>query len=85
VYDPLGTPPPPPPPPVRCVVPRVIGMRLAVARKRIGSANCLVGSVRRARAAKKRAGKVIAQSPKAGAVRPRGAKVSLVVARRRRL
>jgi Tol biopolymer transport system component len=82
LYDPLGTPPPPPPPPVRCVVPRVIGMRLAVARKKIGSANCLVGGVRRAHAAKRRAGKVIAQSPKAGSVRPRGAKVSLVVARR---
>jgi Tol biopolymer transport system component len=82
LYDPLGTPPPPPPPPVRCVVPRVIGMRLAVARKKIASANCLVGGVRRARAAKKRAGKVIAQSPKAGSVRARGAKVSLVVGRR---
>src|SRR5262245_2376312 len=82
VHDPLGTPPPAPPPPVRCVVPRVIGMRLAVARNRIARANCLVGSVRRARAAQKRAGKVIAQSPKAGAVRPRAAKVSLVVGRR---
>jgi beta-lactam-binding protein with PASTA domain len=57
-------------------------MRLAVARKKIASANCLVGGVRRARAAKKRAGKVIAQSPKAGSVRARGAKVSLVVGRR---
>ena len=82
LYDPLGTPPPPPPPPVRCVVPGVIGMRLAVARQKIARANCLVGSVRRARAPKKRAGKVIAQSPKAGAVRPRAAKVSLVVGRR---
>jgi beta-lactam-binding protein with PASTA domain len=57
-------------------------MRLAVARQKIARANCLVGSVRRARAPKKRAGKVIAQSPKAGAVRPRAAKVSLVVGRR---
>jgi Tol biopolymer transport system component len=83
VYDPLGRPPPPPPPPVRCVVPRVIGMRLAVARKRIGRANCLVGRVRRARAAKTRVGKVIVQSPKAGSVRPRGTKVNLVVGKRR--
>ncbi len=41
---------PVPPPTVRCVVPRVIGMRLAVARSRIGRANCRVGSVRRVRA-----------------------------------
>jgi len=82
VYDPLGTPPPPPPPPARCVVPRVIGTRLAVARKRIGRANCVVGRVRRARSAAKRAGKVIGQNPKAGAVRARGTKVNLVVGRR---
>ena len=82
VYDPLGTPPPPPPPPARCVVPRVIGMRLAVARGKIGRANCTVGRVRRARAAPKRAGKVIGQNPRAGAVRARGTKVTLTVGRR---
>jgi Tol biopolymer transport system component len=80
--DPQGTPPPPPAPPVKCRVPRVIGMRLAVARNRIGRANCMVGRVRRARAAKRRAGKVIGQSPKAGSVRARGTKVALTVARR---
>jgi beta-lactam-binding protein with PASTA domain len=57
-------------------------MRLAVARKKIGTANCLVGRVRRARAAKTRVGKVLSQSPKAGAVRTRGTKVNLVVGRR---
>jgi PASTA domain/WD40-like Beta Propeller Repeat len=80
VRDPLGT--PPPAPPVKCVVPRVIGMRLAVARKKIGTANSIVGRVRRARAAKTRVGKVLSQSPKAGAVRKRGTKVNLVVGRR---
>jgi Tol biopolymer transport system component len=80
VRDSLGT--PPPAPPVKCVVPRVIGMRLAVARKKIATANCLVGLVRRARAAKTRVGKVLSQSPKAGAVRKRGTKVNLVVGRR---
>jgi Tol biopolymer transport system component len=80
VRDSLGT--PPPAPPVKCVVPRVIGLRLAVARKKIGTANCLVGLVRRARAAKTRVGKVLSQSPKAGAVRKRGTKVNLVVGRR---
>jgi hypothetical protein len=80
--DPQGTPPPPPPPPVQCKVPRVIGMRLALARKKIGRANCTVGRVRRVRAAPRRAGKVIGQSPKAGAVRTRGTKVALTVGRR---
>jgi Tol biopolymer transport system component len=79
--DPQGVPPPPPAPPVKCRVPRVIGMRLAVARIRIGRANCTVGSVRRVRAASRRAGKVIGQSPKAGAVRARGTKVALRVGR----
>jgi Tol biopolymer transport system component len=73
---------PPPAPRSRCVVPRVIGLRLAVARKRIGRANCLVGRVRRARSSPRRAGKVLSQSPRPGAVRPRGARVDLVVGRR---
>ena len=65
---------------VRCNVPRVIGLRLATARKRIGRAHCRVGRVRRARS--RRVGRVLSQSPKAGSVRPRGTKVKLVVGRR---
>jgi len=65
---------------VHCRVPRVIGMRLAVARTRIGRANCKVGRVRRARS--RRVGKVLSQSPRAGAVRERGTKVNLTVGRR---
>lgn len=78
--DPSGVAPPPPAPTVRCKVPRVIGLRLATARKRIGRANCRVGRVRRARS--RRVGRVLSQSPRAGSVRPRGAKVKLVVGRR---
>jgi hypothetical protein len=81
VHEPGAT-PPPPAPPVRCVVPKVIGMRLAAARKRILRANCSVGTVRRARAKPKKAGKVLSQSPRARSVRARGAKVNLVVGRR---
>ena len=80
-HDPTA-PAPPPPVALRCVVPRVIGMRLAVARTRIGKANCRVGSVRRARAKPKKAGKVLAQNPRAGSVLGRGSKVKLVVGRR---
>jgi len=71
---------PVPPPPVRCMVPRVIGLRLATARKRIGRANCRVGRVRRARS--RRVGRVLSQSPRARSVHPRGTRVNLVVGRR---
>jgi Tol biopolymer transport system component len=79
-------PPPPPPPlpppaPPACHVPRVIGLQLVAARPRIRRANCSVGRIRRARS--RRVGRVIAQSPRAGAHRPRGARVRLVVGRRR--
>jgi hypothetical protein len=61
----------------RCNVPRVIGLRLATAKARIRSANCRLGVVRRSRS--RRAGRVLAQSPRAGASRPRGTRVNLVI------
>ena len=73
-------PPPPPPPPVRCRVPRVIGLQLGRAKTRIRRAHCSVGRIRRVR--RGRPGRVLAQSPRPGAVRPRGFPVRLVVARR---
>jgi hypothetical protein len=80
-----NTPPPPPPPPpppsrVRCVVPRVIGLRLAAARTRIRRAHCRVGRVRRARS--RLVGRVIAQRPRPGVRRAAGTPVNLVVGRR---
>lgn len=69
-----------PPLPARCVVPRLIGMRLARAKSRIRRARCSVGRVRRARSRK--VGKVIGQSPPAGSVRPRGYPVRFLVGRR---
>jgi GH25 family lysozyme M1 (1,4-beta-N-acetylmuramidase) len=83
---PLPPPPPPPPrppppPPIQCRVPRVIGMRLLTARARIRRANCSLGRVRRARS--RRVGRVLAQAPRAGSRRPRGARITLVVGRRR--
>lgn len=73
-------PPPPPPPPERCVVPKVIGLRLGRARSRIRARHCSVGRVRRTRS--RRVGRVISQSPKPRAVRRRGFPVKLVVGRR---
>ena len=64
----------------RCVVPRVIGLRLASARTRIKRKHCSVGRVsyRRARV---RPNLVVAQRPRAGTPRRRGAPVQLVVSR----
>jgi hypothetical protein len=69
------------PPPVRCLVPRVIHLRLAAARSRIKDGHCRVGRIRRVRAPRFR-GKVIAQSPRAGRRLARGARVNLVLGRR---
>lgn len=73
---------PPPPPPVRCRVPSVIGLRLATARARIRARFCTVGRIRRARSRRSMRGRVLGQSPRAGAVRRRGLPVNLVVGRR---
>jgi Tol biopolymer transport system component len=71
---------PPPPAAVRCRVPRVVGLRLATARVRIVHAHCRVGRIHRVHS--KRVGRVLRQSPRAGTVKPRGAKVGLTVGRR---
>ena len=78
----VGNTPPPPPPPARsrCTVPNVVGMMLGRARSRISSAHCSVGTVRRK--SSRRVGRVIRQSPGAGAIRRRGYPVALVVGRR---
>lgn len=77
-----AAPPPPPAPAVRCTVPKVVGLKLAAAKTRIRRARCSVGRVRSTRAKRAKRGRVIKQSPRAGAVRARGAKVTLVVGRK---
>jgi beta-lactam-binding protein with PASTA domain len=62
-------------------VPRVIGLTLKKAKSRIRAKHCGVGKVTR-RASSRRVGRVIKQTPKAGAVKPAGFKVKLVVGRR---
>ena len=72
-----------PPPPPRCVVPKVVGLKLAAARKKIARASCSVGKVRRVHVrSKRKIGRVIAQSPRAGTRRPGGTRVNLAVGRR---
>jgi hypothetical protein len=79
-------PPPPPPsaPPVRCRVPKVNGFLLGRAKARIRSRHCSVGSIRRRASKKSLRKRVVAQRPRAGAVRRRGFPVNLVVGRRPR-
>jgi beta-lactam-binding protein with PASTA domain len=62
-------------------VPNVLGMRLGKAKQRIRAAKCSVGRVRHARSKRSLRGRVTAQSPRAGAVRPKGFPVKLVVGR----
>jgi beta-lactam-binding protein with PASTA domain len=61
-------------------VPRVIGLRLGVARTRIRRAKCSVGRIRRARS--RRVGRVIGQRPRPGTIKRRGYPVALTVGRR---
>jgi Beta-propeller repeat/PASTA domain len=66
--------------PVRCWVPHVVGITVAKAKRTIRTMDCSVGRIRRVRST--RVGRVVAQSPRAGAVRRRGFKVNLIVGRR---
>jgi hypothetical protein len=83
---PPPAPPQPPPPPAACVVPRVVGLRLAPARTRILRARCRVGRIRRVRRVRHgrayRVGRVLSQSLRAGRRRPFGTRINLVLGRR---
>jgi hypothetical protein len=67
----------------RCTVPKLIGLTRAKAVARLKAADCAAGTVKRRRGAKKLAGRVVAQSRKAGTSLPAGAKVGLTVGRTR--
>jgi outer membrane protein assembly factor BamB len=69
-----------PPPPAQCLVPGVVGLRLAAAKAQILSAGCSVGSITRVPSQQVR--RVIAQSPGAGTKQPPGGRVDLTVGRR---
>jgi hypothetical protein len=66
--------------PGRCIVPRTLGFRLTIARKKIRRSGCSIGRVRYARA--RRVGLVLRQNPRPGAKRRLGARVQLVIGRR---
>jgi subtilisin family serine protease len=60
-----------------CVVPRVVGKKLAAARRTIASRHCRVGKVRYAKSTKKRKGHVVRESPSAGRHLGASARVNL--------
>jgi PASTA domain len=70
--------------PRRCVVPNVRGKTLRAARSAITRSRCRVGQIRRTYSNRARAGRVMAQTPRAGAGRAAGARVNLVVSKGRR-
>jgi Ca2+-binding RTX toxin-like protein len=82
-FSTAAAPPPPRPPPAapprRCVVARVVGKPLRVARRLITKRRCRVGKITRRPSRVVRKGIVLAQRPRAGRRLPRGSKVSLVV------
>ncbi len=71
--------PPPPPPVKKCIVPKVVGLKLAKAKTKIKKAHCRVGKVTKKHSSKKKKGKVIKQSPKAHKHLKVNSKVNLTV------
>jgi subtilisin family serine protease len=81
-----GPSPPPPPPPFKppCVVPSVIGAKLATAKAKIKSRHCRTGKVNYIKSTKRKKGKVLKETPKAGKRLGNGAKVNLWLGRGRK-
>ena len=65
----------------RCVVPNVKGKPVAAARRAIRRAGCTPGRVSRTPSKAVRVGRVVAQSPRAGARRAAGTRVNLVLSK----
>lgn len=64
-----------------CAVPKLKGKKLKPAKRTLFRADCKVGKVKR-RTSQKKAGKVLAQSPKPGKVLASGTKVNLTVGKK---
>lgn len=69
---------------VRCTVPKLRGLTLSAARKKLTRANCKLGAVTRKYSARVKSGRIISQRPTAGKKLARGAKVSVALSRGRR-
>jgi hypothetical protein len=60
-----------------CLVPKLKGKKLKVAKKLVRAADCVVGPISAKKGVRATAGKVIGQSPKVGVVLPAHAEVSI--------
>jgi hypothetical protein len=69
--------------PVRCIVPKVVGKRLAPAKRAIAKKHCRTGKVRYADSRRRR-GVVVKQSRRPGKVLPARSKIDLVISRGRK-
>jgi hypothetical protein len=83
VSDGDAAPTPPPATLPRCVVPKLAGVTLAQARKRLAEAHCTLGKVTRGKRGSARTLRVSTSMPTTGSRRPPGAKVR-VIARTRK-
>jgi uncharacterized repeat protein (TIGR01451 family) len=86
---PVVLPPPPPPasapaPTRRCIVPLVRGKSLRSSRAAISRGHCRVGRVRMTFSSRIKAGRVVSQTPRAGARLAVGARVHLMVSKGKR-
>jgi hypothetical protein len=79
---PTASPPPVVQPAARCRVPKLRGITLRRAKRILRIAHCRLGSVTRKRAKPRLAGRVLSSRPRAGARRPAGTKVRLVIGKR---
>lgn len=67
----------------RCVVPKLVGRTLKAATRRLKAAGCRRGTTKRRAKTRRKRGRVIRQSRKAGTVLPAGTKIGLVVSARK--
>lgn len=64
-----------------CIVPKLVGTRVAKAARKLKAANCTLGRIKRVARARGRSGVIISTSPAAGTKLAAGAKVRLVTIR----
>jgi hypothetical protein len=81
---PATTSPPKQPAIFKCVIPSLKNLTLASAKTRLKAARCALGTVKRAKSRRIKAGRVIAQGRKAGTKLAAGTKVTVTVSRGRR-
>ena len=78
VPTPVTVPPPVTAPVTRCVVPKLVGLRLGAAKSAIARSSCKLGKVTYVKAARSKAGKVV-DAPRVGATSAAGTRLAIKV------